>query len=63
MVSLKKFNIITGKIYIYDKKGFLQRVANYENGKYIGDETLSEKTKRYKTTHGSKSDSKVDMPK
>lgn len=36
----KKFKLVKGKAYIYDNNGILQRIAVYDDGKYIGDAPL-----------------------
>ncbi|MCC6690055.1 MAG: toxin-antitoxin system YwqK family antitoxin [Bacteroidia bacterium] len=35
-----KFRLIDGKTYIYNNNGILERIAVYQNGKYIGDAPL-----------------------
>jgi len=38
--DFRKFKLITGKTYLYDNNGILERIAVYQDGKYIGDAPL-----------------------
>ena len=38
--EFKKYRLITGKSYIYDNNGILERIAVFEGGQYIGDAPL-----------------------
>lgn len=43
--EFRKYRLINGKDYIYNKDGILERIAVYKDGKYVGDAPIEEKDK------------------
>lgn len=41
----RNYRLIDGKDYIYGKEGFLEKIAMYKDGKYIGETPIEEKDK------------------
>jgi antitoxin component YwqK of YwqJK toxin-antitoxin module len=43
--TFRKYRLIDGKDYIYNKDGILERIAVYKDGRYVGDAPIEEKDK------------------
>ena len=44
--EFRKYRLINGKDYIYDKNGILDRIAVYKDGRYIGEAPIESKDKQ-----------------